>query len=49
MIANSVIRGEVAVRATRATKGGAHANSGGYMKGIFEVVASVRTKVTGRG
>lgn len=46
---NGVIREEVAMKAARATKGGADADGCGYVKGIVAVVATVRTAVTGGG
>ena len=42
---NGVVREEVAMKATRAAKGGAHANGGGYVEGVVAVVAPVRTVV----
>lgn len=37
------------MKAARATKRGADAGGGGYVKGIVAVVAPVRTAVTGGG
>ena len=42
---NGVVREEVAMKATRAAKGGAYANGGGYVEGVVEVVAPVRMAV----